>query len=112
MNRKNAIKSIIALAIAPALIKVEMLMPAKTIVKPFIGELGYYAGFTIFDYKKLMEMKKRMQEQRIQEPCSFIVHPNLYKELKGNRFIENEFILKSQYIPTLDNMKEIDLGDK
>ena len=34
MDRRNAIKSIIALATAPALIKVEVLMPVKRIVNP------------------------------------------------------------------------------
>ena len=48
MNRRIAIKSMIALATAPAIVKLEMIMPVKTkpfvfpIVKPVLAE--YYAS--------------------------------------------------------------------
>jgi hypothetical protein len=61
MIRRNAIKSMIALAVAPAILKVEMIMPVKAIV-PVSGYLNYYSITEIIKEKYVPGMAENIYD--------------------------------------------------
>ena len=96
MQRRNAIKSMIALAIAPAIIKIEMLMPVKVIQESeflfdFMG--GYNCrSKTIFDVLQSQDEKfaqdftvayvEKMRKMMIKQAEDLIIHPTIYDYVK------------------------------
>jgi len=52
LDRRNALRSMIALACAPAILKVEMIMPVKPIVIPSYGAHSF-GNYTFEGYKDI-----------------------------------------------------------
>ena len=105
MQRRNAIKSIIALATAPAIIKIEMLMPVKVIQESeflfdFMG--GYNCrSKTIFDVLQSQDEKfaqeftvayvEKMKKMMIKQSIDLAIHPDISTDLKF--YLQNEQFL-------------------
>ena len=92
MDRKSAIKTMIILATAPALIKIEMLMPVKTIVEvELIPMLRPLNGLPIIGSDTL----KGFEE----EPALFLANPKDY-----NSYIKQGYYDMRGYSWTADNL--------
>ena len=100
MNRRNSFRAMIALAVAPALVKVEMLMPVKVIMP--VGELSSWGGefehymrpeFREYNqatappgslYEDIFDSKLYMAEMNNGSRITWVAHPKVYDEIKSH----------------------------